>query len=142
MTATSDSQSAATLTRDECVANLRRHSLGRIAVSHRGLPQILPINYTLDGAAVMFRTDEGGLLDRCCHDTVVAFEVADYDDHAGAGWSVHIVGTASVLDAGDSLRAIEMQLESAGASDGKVFVKVVPGVISGRRIGPEPVRTV
>jgi nitroimidazol reductase NimA-like FMN-containing flavoprotein (pyridoxamine 5'-phosphate oxidase superfamily) len=120
------------LSRDECIAKLSSHSYGRIAVTHRGLPQILPINYAFDGRVVVIRTGEGGLLEHCCRDAVVAFEIDDYDSHAGLGWSVLVIGTAAILDARDSLRAIEIRLESVGAKDGKVFIRLTPGAISGR----------
>lgn len=126
------------LTRDECLEALTRTSLGRIAVSDGALPLILPVNYALEGGSVVFRTRQGGLLDRACRNTIVAFEVDDFEPLTGIGWSVVIVGVANVLYAGEWLRAMELGLTSAGAAEGSVFVKVVPGTISGRAIEPGP----
>src|SRR5262249_15027106 len=48
------------LDRDECLALLARESLGRLAVvSDDGRPYVFPVNFALDGAAVVFRTDHG-----------------------------------------------------------------------------------
>lgn len=122
------------LSREECLSALGGQALGRIAVSERALPLILPVNYALDGASIVFRTRQGGLLDRTCRNTVVAFEVDNYDRDTGVGWSVVVIGVANVLYAGDWLRAVELGLTSAGAGDGELFVKIVSGSVSGRAI--------
>lgn len=123
------------LSREECLNALRENTLGRLAVSQGALPLILPVNYAMEDTNVVFRTRQGGLLDRTCRNTVVAFEIDAYDDETKAGWSVVIVGVANVLYAGDWLRAVELGLTSAGAAEGSVFVKIVPGTITGRTVG-------
>lgn len=123
------------LSREQCVAALQRTSFGRVAVSQGALPLILPVNYAMDGPAIVFRTRQGGLLDRSCRNTVVAFEIDDYDESSRSGWSVVAVGVANVLYAGDWLRAVELGLTSAGAADGAIFVKIVPGTVTGRAVG-------
>ncbi|MBV9293039.1 MAG: pyridoxamine 5'-phosphate oxidase family protein, partial [Frankiales bacterium] len=59
---------------EECFALLRSQRVGRVAVTHRALPMIVPVNYVMDGRTVLFRTAAGGLLDRACRSAVVAFE--------------------------------------------------------------------
>ena len=44
---------------DECLALLGRSSLGRIAVVMNGRPLIFPVNFALDGDAIVLRTDPG-----------------------------------------------------------------------------------
>ena len=124
------------LPREECQQALRRTTLGRIGISQDALPLILPVNYAYDGSHIVFRTHEGGILDRACRNTIVAFEIDDFDVVSGGGWSVSVVGVANVLYGGDWLRALELGLNSAGASEGSVFVKITPGTISGRRVPP------
>jgi len=114
--------------------------VGRIAVSQGALPLILPVNYAMDGLGIVFRTRQGGLLDRTCRNTIVAFEIDSYDATTRSGWSVLAVGVANVLYAGEWLRAVELGLTSAGAGDGALFVKIVPGNVTGRAIeDPQPV---
>jgi hypothetical protein len=43
----------------ECWAMLRTVSVGRLAVLSDGRPDIFPINYTVDGGTLVFRTGEG-----------------------------------------------------------------------------------
>lgn len=125
------------LSREQCLALLSETSFGRVAVSQGALPLILPVNYAMDGPAIVFRTRQGGLLDRTCRNSVVAFEIDTYDEDTRSGWSVVAVGVANVLYAGDWLRAVELGLTSAGAADGAVFVKIVPGTVTGRAVGPK-----
>ena len=47
------------LGRTECISLLGRSSLGRLAVVCEGLPLVFPVNFTLDGEAIVFRTDAG-----------------------------------------------------------------------------------
>jgi uncharacterized protein len=130
------------LSRAECLSILQGDHLGRIAVSQGALPLILPVNYAMDGTTIVFRTRQGGLLDRACRNTIVAFEIDRYDASAGTGWSVLAVGVANALYASDWLRAVKLGLSSAGAGDGAVFIKIDPGNLSGRRIEvPSPLAT-
>ena len=52
------------LTRDECFVLLRTVEIGRVAVS-RGdrAPLVVPVNFAVDGEAVVFRTNAGTKLD-------------------------------------------------------------------------------
>ncbi len=122
-----------TLTLDECLEVLRTQRVGRIAVTERALPVILPVNYTYDGHAIVFRTRAGGLLAKACRSTVVAFEVDDVDAAGDRGVSVLVVGVADLLDEGERLRVGGLRSAVADAND--VFVRISPGTITGRRVG-------
>jgi nitroimidazol reductase NimA-like FMN-containing flavoprotein (pyridoxamine 5'-phosphate oxidase superfamily) len=132
---------AQSLTWDECLDRLRVGSIGRIAVTHRALPAIVPVNYVLSGSRVMFRTEPGGMLARACAGTVVAFEVDELDPEGRSGWSVLVVGQAELLDGSAALRAAESGLVAAVGSGRDQFVAISIGQLSGRLIQPiiEPV---
>jgi hypothetical protein len=51
-----------TLGRSECLNLLATAQVGRVALVVDGHPEILPVNYALDGDAVLFRTAEGSVL--------------------------------------------------------------------------------
>ena len=51
------------LERDECLDLLRADEIGRLAVLSGTGPVIFPVNYALDGEAVVFRTAPGTKLD-------------------------------------------------------------------------------
>ena len=62
MTAEARSTRFEPLDRVRCLQLLSEHNLGRLAVVISGQPLIFPVNYTLDGDAVVFRTDPGNKL--------------------------------------------------------------------------------
>jgi uncharacterized protein len=63
-----------TLGRAECLNLLATAQVGRLALLVDGRPEILPVNYALDGDAVQFRTAEDSVLTNAAL-TEVAFEV-------------------------------------------------------------------
>lgn len=124
------------MSRDECLDRLRTHNVGRVSVTDEALPVIVPVNYTLDGSGIVFRTRPDGILARACHSNVVAFEIDDVADDGMAGWSVLVVGVADALDGSERMRAENRALVSAAGPDRDHFVKVTLGRITGREIAP------
>src|SRR4051794_27593186 len=84
------------LDHDECVALLERSSLTRIAVVIGEQPLVFPVNFTLDGDAVVFRTDPGTKL-YAARDGRVAFECDGVDAVYHTGWSVLGTGRAEEI---------------------------------------------
>ena len=121
------------LTRDECLERVRTGRVGRVAVTHRALPAILPVNYVFD-RGVVFRTRTGSMLATACRGSVVAFEIDDLADDGGSGWSVLIVGVADPLEGSDRLRAINRGLASALGESTDHFVRISVGTMTGREI--------
>jgi nitroimidazol reductase NimA-like FMN-containing flavoprotein (pyridoxamine 5'-phosphate oxidase superfamily) len=124
------------LTRAECLELLGAHRVGRVAITHQALPAIVPVNYVVDGTGVVFRTRPGGLLDRACHSTVVAFEVDEVRPDGTSGSSVLVVGVADALDESEGLRIAPRALASARGDGASRFIRVTFGQVSGRRVGP------
>lgn len=85
------------LSREESLALLGSRSVGRIAVTMRALPTILPVTDVLDATteSIVFRTGYGTKLDAAGRNAVVAFEIDDLDEATRTGWSVVAIGTAS-----------------------------------------------
>ena len=125
---------ARTLTWDECIERLRMSPIGRIAVTYRALPAIVPVNFALAGSRVIFRTEPDGMLARACADTVVAFEVDGLDPEGRYGWSVLVVGQAARLNGCSAIRAAETGLISAMGDGRDLFVAISLGQVSGRVI--------
>jgi nitroimidazol reductase NimA-like FMN-containing flavoprotein (pyridoxamine 5'-phosphate oxidase superfamily) len=81
----------------KCVELLRASIVGRVGFTGDRGPQIVPVNYTTVGDALVFRTSTGSQLGRYADGNPLAFEIdhVDYDDHRG--WSVLAVGQGEVL---------------------------------------------
>jgi nitroimidazol reductase NimA-like FMN-containing flavoprotein (pyridoxamine 5'-phosphate oxidase superfamily) len=124
------------LSRDECMERLRGESIGRVAVTHQALPVILPVNYVLSGASVLFRTEPGGMLARACDNSVVAFEIDCLAADGRSGWSVLVVGFAELLSGSAAVRALETGLSSAAGDGRDQFVAIAAAQVTGRVVHP------
>ncbi len=138
-----------TIDPDECLRLLGTAAIGRLALSVRALPVVLPVNFALAHDGVVIRTGKDANLDQACDQTVVAFEVDGFDPIVQAGWSVLVQGTASVLTAPAELHdASQLGLAPWGNPHADSFVKVGLDLVTGRRLGgwywarglPEPTR--
>jgi nitroimidazol reductase NimA-like FMN-containing flavoprotein (pyridoxamine 5'-phosphate oxidase superfamily) len=123
------------LDEDECLRLLSHASVGRVSVSVGALPAIFPVNYCVRNGAVLFRTGKGTKLDAAAANSVVAFEVDDFDPVEHTGWSVMLVGIAR--DATDELDRAALDVSTiprwATSADGRV-VAIVPEQVTGRRL--------
>ena len=76
----------------ECWELLRTVSVGRLAVLVDGHPDIFPINYTVDGGTLVFRTGQGTKLSAASGEAPVAVEADGVDAVSGLAWSVVLKG--------------------------------------------------
>ena len=123
---------------DECLALLRTMAVGRLAVIEDGKPLIFPVNYGLDGEAIIIRTDTGTKLWAATR-APVAFEI---DDVTGTvPWSVVVTGVAYEITPDDepavAERIMALSIESWAPGDKPYYVRIVPTEVSGRRIRRE-----
>ncbi len=128
------------LGRAQCLDLLAGAAVGRLALIVDGHPEILPVNYILDGDAVVFRTAEGTVLTHASL-TEVAFQVDHFDESHQSGWSVMVKGQAD--DIGDAIDATSERLRrlslvpwAPGKRD-RWFV-IRPREITGRQVRVTP----
>ncbi|HET8616917.1 MAG TPA: pyridoxamine 5'-phosphate oxidase family protein [Actinomycetales bacterium] len=121
---------------DECFHLLASTTVGRVALTRKALPVILPVNYAVDGDTVVIRTRPGSLLASSRErGVVVAFEVDELDRETCSGWSVLVTGTLrEITDVGELARAEQLPLVPWVGGDRRHFVRITPGMVSGRRI--------
>jgi len=138
MAAATDHAGLAVLSFEECLELMAHTGVGRVAFLADGEIEVLPVNYTVEGARVAFRTATGSKLEAAVERAVVAFEVDAYDKVERTGWSVVIKGRAEVvLDA-----ALVARLERSGlkpystAVPKPEWVVIHPTAITGRRVPP------
>jgi nitroimidazol reductase NimA-like FMN-containing flavoprotein (pyridoxamine 5'-phosphate oxidase superfamily) len=81
----------------ECHRLLRTQTVGRVGTTSGGLPCILPVCYAYEDGAIVFRTGTGTKLRAAASGDVLAFQVDSIDPRSGHGWSVLVLGRASVL---------------------------------------------
>jgi nitroimidazol reductase NimA-like FMN-containing flavoprotein (pyridoxamine 5'-phosphate oxidase superfamily) len=128
------------LSREQCLDLLEDNYIGRLAVVVGGRPEIFPINYVLDGDAVVFRTNSGTKLAGTTQ-SEVAFEVDLTDAGTQTGWSVVVHGIAQEVtdadrpDLHERLHGLPLGVWAPG--DRPHLMRIAPREITGRRVGPK-----
>jgi nitroimidazol reductase NimA-like FMN-containing flavoprotein (pyridoxamine 5'-phosphate oxidase superfamily) len=123
--------------RGECLRLLGGEELGRIGVSDHGSPLVLPVNYVLDGDAVVFRTGPGTKLQAAIRGPV-AFEVDHIDRASRSGWSVVVRGFAEEVTTfsgpGVRERLESLTIQPWAPGEKACLVRITARSITGRRI--------
>lgn len=124
------------LTEAECWQRLADHSarVGRIGMGGPS-PDILPVNYAVDGHSVVFQTGEGKKLAAIGDGARVVFEVDEVDPAWERGWSVVLRGFAQeVTDLRAKTRLHQLPLRPWDPSPKRTLVRISSHMISGREI--------
>lgn len=124
------------MSREECDELLRSCRVGRLAyVPREGVPDIVPVNYVLDGRDILIRSGPGPKLQAAERGDLVAFEVDVIDATDRVGRSVVVLGRAS------RLRPEEQQLveeQTAGTpwalGPRRHVIRIRPTRVTGRRL--------
>ena len=121
------------LSTEQCLSLLATQPVGRLALSNPGgAPLVVPVNFVVDGDAIVFRTDPGlklRLLDR----GPVSFQVDFVDPYHRRGWSVLVTGVASLAS---YLDVAHLTLESWTGGLTRYWVRLQVVEISGRWLDP------
>lgn len=119
----------------ECLALLAEEEVGRVGIIEGGSPLILPVNYALDGEAIVFRTGEGSKLD-AARGRSACFEIDGGDRARRVGWSVVVRGRLTEVTTFDRPTLDRVQLLADPWIEGRSHVlRLEPEHISGRRVG-------
>ncbi|MBP2703159.1 pyridoxamine 5'-phosphate oxidase family protein [Microbispora sp. RL4-1S] len=128
------------LDKDDCLRLISPGGVGRVAFNNPSGPVILPVNYTIEEGAVLFRTAFGGPMDADLRtgvegaDFKVAFEVDHVDENTREGWSVLVRGGAHHITAQDRLDQTGSGVDSWAGGERELYIRIAPVEISGRRI--------
>jgi nitroimidazol reductase NimA-like FMN-containing flavoprotein (pyridoxamine 5'-phosphate oxidase superfamily) len=122
-----------------CLRLLANDEIGRLAVVSGGAPVVFPVNYVLDGEAIVFRTAPGTKLEAVGR-SPVCFEIDAFDRSTRHGWSVVVSGRLEEVDEHASkeyarVRALGVSPWAEGERDH--FLRLVPERITGRRVGSD-----
>lgn len=114
---------------EECLALLATAGLGRLAYG-RGAdpPVVLPVNYAIDGATIVFRSDRGTKLRRL--NRAVSFQVDAVDPIRRIGWSVLVHGTFHEVE----VHEVEHLDLEPWVGERRHWLRIVPTSMTGRRI--------
>ena len=126
------------LSRDEALRLVSTAAIGRVLVTDGALPSAFPVNFALLGDDVVFRTGAGSKLKAAVTNTVVGFEVDEFDRRNHSGWSVLITGhSTEITDAAQLALANRLPLQSWLPDVGEHVIRVTAQIVTGRRLGLE-----
>jgi nitroimidazol reductase NimA-like FMN-containing flavoprotein (pyridoxamine 5'-phosphate oxidase superfamily) len=99
-------------------------------------PRIVPVNYSVRGDSIVFRTAPYSELSTYGWDTELAFEVDELDRETHQGWSVVAVGRAHVEDDPDEVQRIRREWRQQWAPGSRnLYVKLAWRALTGVRLG-------
>lgn len=119
-----------------CLTLIEPVAVGRIAWAEDDRTvTILPVNFVMDGEALVFTTAPGAKLDAVRGGRPLTFEADDLEPALRTAWSVLITGQAEIVtDPDERERLRKLPLHPWIRSPKDLFVRLTPGRISGRRI--------
>ena len=125
------------LSGEECLRLQRSGVVGRIAISSPDGPHIVPVNYSVVGDRLIFRTTPYSLLGTYGRNAQLAFEVDHFDYEQHRGWSVVARGRGDAISDAAEIQRIREQWPPRPWADGQrnLFFKLRWSELSGRRIG-------
>jgi uncharacterized protein len=128
------------LDQEECRERLEMLAggVGRLAFNTDTGPTVYPVNFTVDGQAVVFRTSPHTSLGAIGWGINVAFEVDHIDARTHEGWSVVVKGYAEIVDNPadqDRLRSLGRQPHPWADGVRPMYVRIPWREITGRVVG-------
>ena len=103
-------------------------SVGRLALSVRALPVILPVQYYLDRRRLAVCLGHHALPERALDETIIAFAADAIDPVTRAGWSVQVQGRSVIP------RGLRIDTDCGRPAAAAQVVEIEPGTISGHRM--------
>jgi hypothetical protein len=111
----------------ECWELLATASVGRLALSVRALPVIVPVQYYVDGRKLAVCLRHHQLPERSLNEVIIAFAADAIDPATRAGWSVQVQGRSVIP------RWLDLDTACGRPTAGQIVV-IEPGAITGHRV--------
>jgi len=127
-----------TLTRAECEACLAAGTVGRVAVCVDDQVHIVPVNYAVQGATIVFRTGPETILTETSLRSV-AFEVDTIQERLRGGWSVCVHGWGREITDGldvESRHLRELFVDCWAPEGRDRWFEIIPNNVTGRCLNP------
>ncbi|WP_336206767.1 helix-turn-helix domain-containing protein [Nonomuraea sp. LPB2021202275-12-8] len=128
------------LDQEECLRLIAPGGIGRVAFNGSHGPTVLPVNYKVHDGAVLFRTAQGGPMDKDLRTGVqgveikVGFEVDRIDEARREGWSVLVQGPVHHVPQEETVQLTGSDVSPWAGGERQLYVRIIPSQITGRRI--------
>jgi hypothetical protein len=111
----------------QCWELLAATSVGRLALSVRALPVILPVQYCLDGHRIAACLGHHQIPERSLHQVIIVFTADAIDPVTRSGWFVQVQGRSVIPQRPG-------QDTACGWPTMGQIVRIEPGIVSGHRM--------
>ena len=119
----------------QCRTLVQRVRVGRIALTHRAMPLILPVTFGLANFDLIFSVGAGVLAEAAEQSQIVCFQADSLEADRAASWTVSVVGRlAPVVDEDDLRLAHDLRIEPWSTAQQR-FARLTPQVTTGRSRG-------
>jgi nitroimidazol reductase NimA-like FMN-containing flavoprotein (pyridoxamine 5'-phosphate oxidase superfamily) len=132
-----EERSLETLSQQDSVALLSTIPVGRVVFTVGALPAIVPVAFAVHDGAVVMRTSPESRLAKAAPGGVLAFEIDDIDAETRTGWSVVVMGVATVVVDPEARAAIDGVVEAFAPGQRDVYIRLPLTVVTGRRVTNE-----
>lgn len=128
------------LDRRACLERLGSVAIGRVAwATPSGVVVVVPVNFVVDGPAIVFSTGPGDKLTAIREGRRVSFQADDIERALHTGWSVLVTGIAQVLEGPEQVHRIEQfQLDTWAFTPDRLFVRLSMEEVTGRVLPLRP----
>jgi len=116
------------LSEQECWELLATASVGRLALSVRALPVIMPVQYYLDGRRLAVCLGHHGLPEQALNAAIIAFAADSIDPATRSGWLVQVQGRSAIP------RGLRIDTDCGRPASPAQVVEIEAGRISGHRM--------
>lgn len=82
------------LSRNDCLSRMASVPVGRVGLSLQAMPAVVPVTFILRDECVVFAVAPGSRLAQAAEDSVIAFEVDEFNPSSRTGWTVMGLGVA------------------------------------------------
>jgi nitroimidazol reductase NimA-like FMN-containing flavoprotein (pyridoxamine 5'-phosphate oxidase superfamily) len=117
---------------EQCVALLQSARFGRVALTVRAMPIIVPVHFMMLGNDPVFPIGSASIARATDRDEVVCFQADWVAPDGDDAWSVAIVGRLALLTAPEDLQAATAHDFGSWSTANPQFARVISGEISGR----------
>ena len=119
----------------ECLRLLAGCEVGRVVFTDAALPAAQPVTYLLDDHEIVFRTGGGSKLAAATRNSVVAFQVDEFDVRTRTGWTVLGVGEAYEVTEPERMAELAGRMPAPWAPGRTAYTIAIPlQRLSGRRL--------
>ena len=123
------------LDQEQCRSLVQRVNVGRIALTHRAMPLILPVTFGLADPDLIVSVGAGVLADAAAQSQIVCFQSDWLDPEAIASWSVSVIGRLAPLVTESEIQlAHELGIKPWSSAEQR-YARLSPEFTTGRARG-------